>query len=153
MPQSVETSLASLGITIPSPKAPAANYIPVVRSGSLLFVSGQVSVGADEKYIGKLGRDFTVEEGQAAARLCAINVLANLKAELGSLDAVKRFVKLTGFVNCTPEFTDIHKVINGASDVVVEIFGDAGRHSRSAIGMVSLPLGVAVEVEAIVETG
>ncbi len=150
MSESIETRLASLGIKIPAPGAAAANYIPVVRSGSLLFVSGQTSQSADEEYVGKLGQDFTVEQGQAAARICAIKVLASLKAELGSLDAVERFVKLTGFVNCTPEFTDAHKVINGASDLIVEVFGEAGRHSRSAVGMMSLPLGVAVEVEAIV---
>ena len=153
MSQTAETRLADLGITLSTPKPPAANYVPMVRSGSLLFLSGQVSLGADGDYVGKLGREYAVEEGQAAARICAINVLANLKSELGSLDAVGRFVKLTGFVNCTPDFVDAHKVINGASDLIVEVFGDAGRHSRSAVGMGSLPLGVAVEVEAIVEAG
>lgn len=151
MSDPIESRLASMGITLPTPAAPAANYVPVVRSGNLLFVSGQVSAGPDDSYIGKLGREYDLGEGQEAARLCAVSLIANLKAELGSLDRVARFVKLTGFVNCTPDFTDIHKVINGCSDLIVEVFGDPGRHARSAVGMGSLPLGFAVEVEAIVE--
>lgn len=151
MSQTVESRLAELGITLPSPGKPGANYVPVVRTGKLAFVSGQVSTGTDGDFKGKLGREYGVEEGQAAARVCAISIMAQLKAELGSLDEVSRFVKLTGFVNCVPDFTDIHLVINGCSDLLVDVFGEPGRHARSAIGMGSLPLGYAVEVEAIVE--
>jgi len=125
--------------------------VPVVKSGGLLFISGQVSAIPDDKHFGKLGGGLNVEQGQAAARVCAISLMAQLKIFLGDLEAVGRFVKLTGFVNCTPDFTDIHLVMNGCSDLLVDVFGEPGRHARSAIGMVSLPLGVAVEVEAIVE--
>ena len=153
MAENAEAVLKSLGIELPAVPAPAANYVPSVRSGALLFVSGQVSIGPGAKFIGKLGRDMTVEEGQKAARVCAINILANIRGALGSLDKVARIVKLTGFVNCTLEFDEPHKVINGCSDLLTEVLGARGKHARSAVGMASLPLGAAVEVEAIVEVG
>jgi enamine deaminase RidA (YjgF/YER057c/UK114 family) len=153
MAENPEAVLKSLGIDLPAVPAPAANYVPSVRSGALLFVSGQVSIGPGAKFIGKLGRDMTVEEGQKAARVCAINILANIKGALGSLDKVARIVKLTGFVNCTLEFDEPHKVINGCSDLLTEVLGARGKHARSAVGVASLPLGAAVEVEAIVEVG
>jgi enamine deaminase RidA (YjgF/YER057c/UK114 family) len=151
MLETAESRLKSLGIELPAVPAPAANYVPSVRTGSLLFISGQVSIGAGEKYVGKVGHDLTIEEGQKAARICAINLLANMKGALGSLDKVVRVVKLTGFVNCTPEFEDPHKVINGCSDLITDVLGARGKHARSAVGMATLPLGVAVEVEVIVE--
>ena len=151
MAENVEARLAALGVTLPVPPAPAASYIPTLASGRLVFVSGQISALGEEKYVGKLGREFGVEEGQKAARLCAINILAQLKAELGDLEKIGRIVKLTGFVNATPDFTDPHKVMNGCSDFLIEVLGERGRHTRSAVGAGTLPLGVAVEVEAIVE--
>ncbi len=150
MSQTIAARLNELGLELPASSPPGANYVPVVQSGNLLFVSGQVSAIPGEKYLGKLGDGVSLDEGQAAARVCAISLLAQLQHHLGDLDRVDRFVKLTGFVNCTPDFTDIHLVINGASDLLVEVYGDRGRHARSAIGMGSLPLGFAVEVEAIV---
>jgi len=151
----VEARLAKLGITLPEAAAPVANYVPYVTSGKLVFVSGQVTVEAGEfKFVGKLGRDFSVEEGQQAARLCAINLLAQLKAACGGdLDKVRRVVKLGVFVNGTPDFTDQPKVANGASDLMVEVFGDTGRHARFAVGAGGLPLGVAVEVDGVFEIG
>jgi enamine deaminase RidA (YjgF/YER057c/UK114 family) len=147
-----ESRLAALGIVLPTPAKPAANYIPTVTTGKLLFISGQVSIGADGvKFIGKLGRDYTIEEGQQAARICAINLLGAMKASVGDLANISRMIKLTGFVNGLPEFEDAHKVINGASDLLTEVLGERGRHSRSAIGVGTLPLGCAVEVEAIAE--
>lgn len=148
----IEARLASLGITLPGAAAPAANYVPGVVTGNLIFVSGQIPIvdGAPQ-FIGKIGREFSIEEGQAAARICAINVLAVLKSVLDNLDRVVQVVKLTGFVNVAPDFNDPQKVVNGASDLIVEAFGDLGRHSRAAVGVATLPLGVAVEVEAIVE--
>ncbi len=152
MAETAEARLKALGVELPTPAAPAASYIPTITTGQLVFVSGQVSILADgDKYVGKLGREYGVEEGQKAARVCAINILANLKAALGDLDKVKRIVKLTGFVNCTPDFTDPHRVVNGCSDFLIEVLGDRGKHSRSAIGLATLPLGAAVEVEAIAE--
>lgn len=151
MAESAEAILKSMGIELPPMAAPQANYVPSVQTGALLFVSGQVSVGAGERYIGKIGKTMSVEEGQKAARICAINILANIKASLGSLDRVGRIVKLTGFVNCTPEFDEPHKVINGCSDLITEVLGPRGKHARSAVGMSTLPLGAAVEVEVIVE--
>ena len=152
MAETAEARLAALGVTLPVPPAPAASYIPTLTTGQLVFVSGQISIlPGEEKYVGKLGREFGVEEGQKAARICAINILAQLKAALGDLDKVKRIVKLTGFVNATPDFTDPHQVMNGCSDFLIEVLGERGRHTRSAVGVATLPLGVAVEVEAIVE--
>lgn len=148
----VESRLAALGITLPTPAAPAANYVPYVRSGNLLFVSGQIPVGPKGiEYVGKLGADADLDTGRAAARLCAINLIAQVKAAIGDLEKVVRVVKLTGFVNATLDFVDHPKVINGASDLMVEAFGEAGRHSRSAVGAAGLPFGVAAEVEGIFE--
>ncbi|WP_323009347.1 RidA family protein [Paracoccus sp. (in: a-proteobacteria)] len=143
---SIETKLAELGITLPDAPAPAANYVPYVITGSLLFVSGQIS-----QTKGRLGDDLAVEEGAEAARGCGLALLAQARAALGSLDRVARVVKLTGFVNSTPEFTDQPEVINGCSNLMVEVFGDKGRHARAAVSAPALPRGVAVEVEAIFE--
>ncbi|MEP2746373.1 RidA family protein, partial [Bauldia litoralis] len=126
---------------------------PFVITGNLVFISGQVPLAPDGvKFVGKLGQEYGIEEGQQAARLCAVNILGMLKAAVGDLDRISRVVKVLGFVNAVPDFTDVHKVINGASDLITEVFGDdVGKHARSAIGMGTLPLGVAVEVEAIAE--
>lgn len=149
---SIDQKLAELGITLPSPKPPLANYVPVVQTGNLLFVSGQVSVdAAGTVTAGKLGAGMSIEDGRAAARLCAINILAQVKTATGSLDKVVRVVKLVGFVNSTLEFPDHPAVMNGCSDLLVEVFGDKGRHARSAVGIAALPFNAAVEVEAIVE--
>ncbi len=149
----VDARLAELGIEVPEAAAPVANYVGYVRSGNLVFVSGQVPlVDGAFKFQGKVGAEFSVEEGQEAARICAINIVAQLKAACGGdLDRVRRVVKLGGFVNSTPEFTDQPKVINGASDLMVAVFGDAGKHTRAAVSAGALPLGVAVEVDAIAE--
>ncbi len=149
----VEARLAALGITVPEAAAPVANYVGYVQTGNLVFVSGQVPLeGGAFKFQGKVGAGLSVEDGQAAARICAVNIIAQLKAACGGdLDRVARIVKLGGFVNSTPEFTDQPKVINGASDLMVEAFGDAGKHTRAAVSAAALPLGVAVEVEAVVE--
>ncbi|MFK8036308.1 MAG: RidA family protein [Hyphomicrobiales bacterium] len=149
---SIEDKLKEIGVTLPEAAAPAANYVPYVISGSYLYVSGQVPMGPDGlQYIGKLGENTSIENGQAAAKLCAINLLAQAKAALGDLDKVKRLVKLVGFVNSTPDFGDQPKVINGASDFMVEVMDERGRHARSAVGVAALPFGVAVEIEAIFE--
>ncbi|MHA1154068.1 MAG: RidA family protein [Alphaproteobacteria bacterium] len=149
----VDARLAELGIEVPEAAAPVANYVGFVRSGNLVFVSGQVPlVNGAFKFQGKVGAEFSVEEGQDAARICAINIIGQLKAACGGdLDRVRRIVKLGGFVNSTPEFTDQPKVINGASDLMVAVFGDAGKHSRAAVSAGALPLGVAVEVDAVAE--
>lgn len=152
MTETVEDRLSSAGLSLPAAATPVASYVPTVGSGNLLFVSGQITMGASGlEYVGRCGEQYGVEEGQAAARLCALNILAQVKAALGSLDRVSRCVKLTGFVNATPDFTDHPKVINGASDVMVLAFGERGRHARAAVGVSSLPLGVAVEVEGVFE--
>lgn len=147
----IDARLAELGIELPAAPAPAANYVPFVQSGAQLFVSGQISAGPDGLILGKLGAGMTTEEGAAAARRCGLSLIAQAKAALGDLDRVKRVVKLVGFVNSTAEFTEQPKVINGCSDLMVEVFGEAGRHARSAVSAASLPLGVAVEIEAIFE--
>lgn len=148
----IAAKLNDLGVTLPAAPAPAANYVPFVRSGALLFVSGQISQGPGGLITGKLGADMDVAHGAAAARACGLAILAQARAALdGDLDRVVRVVKLTGFVNSTPDFTDQPKVINGCSDFLVEVFGDAGRHARSAVSAAALPLGVAVEIEAILE--
>src|SRR6185503_7680571 len=145
-----EDKLNSLGITLPPSPAPAGSYVPVVISQNLAFIAGQIPTEAGQvKFKGKLGKDVTLEDGQQAARLCTINALAQLKSKLGDLDMVKRVVKVTGFVNCDPSFTDQPKVINGASDLLVQIFGEKGKHARAAVGVSSLPLDSAVEVEFI----
>ncbi len=148
---SIVERLAQAGITLPSAPAPAANYVPAVRSGALLFVSGQISSGPDGLIKGRLGADVTVEQGAAAARACGLALIAQAQAALGDLDRVVRVVKLTGFVASTPDFTDQPEVINGCSDLMVEVFGDAGKHARSAVGVYKLPLGFAVEIDAIIE--
>jgi enamine deaminase RidA (YjgF/YER057c/UK114 family) len=148
-----EQRLEELGIALPEAARPLAAYVTTVRSGSMVYVSGQVPlVEGKVAYTGRLGANgLGVDDGVQAARRCAINVLAALKAELGQLSRVRRVVKLTGFVASEPDFVDQPKVINGASELFVEVFGEAGRHARSAVGMAALPLGVPVEVEAIVE--
>lgn len=153
MPGRIDARLAELKIELPKAAAPVANYVPVVLVGNLAFLSGQVTAWNGEfKFRGKLGRDFTIEQGQEAAQICALNIVAQLKAALGGdLDRVKRCVRLGVFVNCTPDFTDQPKVGNGASDLLVQIFGDAGKHARTAVGTNSLPLDVAVEIDAIFE--
>jgi enamine deaminase RidA (YjgF/YER057c/UK114 family) len=149
----IEAKLKELGVELPAATAPVANYVPFTRAGNLVIVSGQISVrNGKAEYVGKLGREITVSEGQQAARLCALNILAHLKTACdGDLDQVKRVLRLGGFVNCTPEFTEMPQVVNGASDLMVAVFGDAGKHARAAVGVGSLPLGVAVEVEAMFE--
>jgi enamine deaminase RidA (YjgF/YER057c/UK114 family) len=153
MPGKIEARLKELDIKLPAPPAPVASYVPFVVSGHHVFTSGQVTMDAGQlKYVGVVGRDLSLEDGQAAARLCAINVLAQAKAACnGDLDRVKRVVKLVVFVNAAPDFTKHPEVANGASDLFVAVFGEAGRHARSAVGAGSLPRGVACEVEAIFE--
>ena len=148
----VESRLAAAGVTLPVPVAPVANYVPFVRSGSLVHISGQVSLDASGGVKGVVGADVDLEAAQGAARLCGINLLAQMKAACeGDLDRVVRVVKLGGFVQAGPDFFDIPKVVNGASDLMVLAFGDAGRHARSAVGVYRLPLNFAVEVDAVVE--
>jgi enamine deaminase RidA (YjgF/YER057c/UK114 family) len=149
----IEQSLTALGLTIPSAAAPVANYVPWVRTGALVYVSGQLPLdnGAVAQ-TGRLGEDVSVDQGYAAARLCALNLIAQLKAACGGdLDRVRRVVKLTGFVACAAGFTEHPQVINGASDLMVKVFGDMGRHARAAVGAPSLPRGASVEVEAVFE--
>ena len=146
----IEAKLAELGLTLPVAAAPVAAYVPVVEAGGLAFVSGQVSFVDGQLVKGRLGDDVTLEQGILAAQGCALMILAQLKAALGSLDRVERVVKLSAFVNCTADFTDQPKVANGASELMVAVFGEAGKHSRAAVGAPSLPLGVSVEVDAIV---
>ncbi|MGB3555507.1 MAG: RidA family protein [Jannaschia sp.] len=147
---SIADRLTELGIALPDAPMPAANYVPSVRSGDLLFVSGQISARDGTMMTGKLGADASLEDGVAAARQCAINLLAQVRAACdGDIEHLDQVVKLTGFVNSTPDFTDQPKVINGASDLLAEILGEAGRHSRSAVSAASLPFGVTVEIEGI----
>lgn len=149
----IDARLKELGIELPQASAPVANYVPYTIAGNLVLISGQVTLwGGKVEYIGKLGREIGIEDGQKAARLCALNILTHLKNACGGdLDRVKRVVRLGGFVNCTPEFIDQPQVVNGASNLMAEVFGDAGRHARAAVGVASLPFGVAVEVEAMFE--
>ena len=147
---SIEQRLAELGITLPEPAAPVAAYVPVVIAGGLAHVSGQVSIVGGQLLKGRLGEGLGLEQGVEGAQACGLMILAQLKAALGSLDRVERVVKLGAFVNSSADFTDQPKVANGASELMVEVFGDAGKHARSAVGVPSLPLGVAVEVDAIV---
>jgi enamine deaminase RidA (YjgF/YER057c/UK114 family) len=142
-----EQRLQELGLTLPAPRQAAGNYVSCVRAGNLLFTAGQ---GTDE-YRGKLGKDVTVDVGYLAARQCALNLLTAVKQEIGELGKVKRIVKLLGFVNSEPDFTDQPKVMNGASDLLVSIFGEKGKHARSAVGMAQLPNNNAVEVEMVLE--
>ena len=153
MASTIQHRLLELGVTLPAAPAPAANYVPAVRSGNLLFIAGQVPLqDGKAQFIGRLGAGLGIEQGQQAARLCAINVLAQVaKALDGNLDRVVRCVRVGGFVNAVPEFTDHPVVINGASDFFVSVFGEAGKHARTAVGAGSLPRGVAVEVDAVFE--
>ena len=146
-----EQKLEELGITLPEPAKAVANYVPFVITGNMLFISGQVSLGPDGLVKGCLGKDMELADGQDAARLCGINLLAQCKSALGDLSRIKRVVKLGGFVNASPDFVDIPQVINGCSDLMVDVLGDAGRHARSAVACPTLPLGVAVEVDGIFE--
>ena len=146
-----EDRLAALGITLPEPVAAVANYVPFVEAGGLLFVSGQVSIGADGPMKGRLGEDYDLETGQAAARLCGLNLIAQCRAATGDLSQIRRVVKLGGFVSATPDLEAIPQVINGCSDLMVDVFGEAGRHARSAVSCPVLPLGFAVEVDGVFE--
>ena len=151
----VDRRLQELGISLPAAAAPVANYVPYVRTGNLVVVSGQICFGPDgkiaEAHKGKLGREVSPERGQEAARLCAVNVLAQMQAALGDLDAIVRCVRLGGFINAEPSFAALAQVMNGASDLMVAVLGDKGRHARSTIGVAELPLDAAVEVEAMFE--
>jgi enamine deaminase RidA (YjgF/YER057c/UK114 family) len=149
----IDERLKGLGIDLPTPPKPVANYVPFVRTGNLVFISGQVTMSHGElRHVGKVGKEISVDDAKKAARLCGVNILTNLKAALDDdLDKVVRCVKLVGFVNAVETFTQQPEVINGCSDLMVEVFGDKGRHARSAVGAGSLPRNVAVEVEAIFE--
>lgn len=152
MTGTIDARLSDLGITLPVAAAPVANYVPFVQTGAQLYVSGQISADENGPIRGKLGADLDVAAGAAAARRCALSLIAQARAACGGdLDRVVRVVKLVAFVNSTADFTDQPKVVNGASDLFVEIFGDAGRHARSAVSAASLPLGVAVEIDAVFE--
>lgn len=148
----IDTRLAELGLTLPQANPPVANYVPTVISGSWLYISGQVSVDASGGIRGVVGEDVSLEQGQAAARLCGLNLLAQIRQALdGDFERLVRVVKLGGFVQAGPEFFDIPKVVNGCSDLMVEVLGDPGRHARSAVGVYRLPMNFAVEVDAVVE--
>lgn len=148
----IDARLSELGLVLPDPVAPVANYVPFVITGSLVFISGQVSIGPGGLITGKLGADLDLEKGVEAAHACGVNLIAQLRAACGGdLDRVTRVVKLGGFVNSTPDFTDQPKVVNGCSDLMVAVFGDKGRHSRAAVGAPALPLNAAVEVDGIFE--
>ena len=153
MAGTIEKRLADLGITLPSPRSPVANYVPFVLSGKQLYVSGQICFGADGKVVaaGQLGAGVSIEAGQQAARACSINLLAQVKAALGDLDKMARVIRLGGFINSAPGFTDGPKVMNGASDLMVEVFGDKGRHARTTVGVSALPTDAAIEVEGLFE--
>lgn len=152
MTDTIDSRLKNLGISIPEAAAPAASYVPFAQSGSLLLTSGQLPLeGGKLVHTGQIGDELTVAHGQAAARACAINILAQAKAALGDLGRIKRIVKITTFVASTPDFVEQHLVANGASDLLVAVLGDAGKHARSAVGVASLPLNAPVEIEAIIE--
>ena len=153
MSDSIASRLQSLGISLPDAAAPAANYVPCMRTGDLLFVSGQLPIGPDGlTHTGKLGAGISVEDGQVAARQCAINILAQAQAALdGDLEKIRQIVRITGFVASQPEFVEQHLVVNGASDLLVDVLGERGRHSRAAVGMACLPLNAAVEVDAVIQ--
>jgi enamine deaminase RidA (YjgF/YER057c/UK114 family) len=149
---SAEDKARELGLNLGTPNAPVGSYVPTVQTGNLLYVSGQIPTREDgTRPVGKLGDDVSVEEGYEAARLCAVALLAQVKAALGSLDRVARVVKVNGYVNATPDFVQPPAVVNGASDLLVAVFGDAGKHARAAVGVAALPAGVPVEVEMVVE--
>lgn len=153
MPGRIEARLKELSLELPVPSTPGANYVPFVRSGALVFLTGQLSQwNGERRFVGKLGREWSVEEGRQAARLCALNLIAHLKtAAGGDLDRVRRCVRIAGFVNSMPDFLAQSQVINGASDLLVDVFGEAGRHARMAVGVAALPYDVAVEVEGVFE--
>ena len=153
MPGTVDQRLAELKLELPNPASPMANYIPAVRSGNLLFLSGQICQwNGERRFTGKLGAEISLEQGREAAKLCGLNLLAQTKRALdGDLDRVVRVVRLGGFVNAVPDFADQPQVVNGASDLMVAVFGDAGRHARTAVGVGSLPGGAAVEIDAVLE--
>ena len=155
MSSAIEDRLDALGISLPAATAPAANYLPFTCHGDLIFISGQLCFGPEGlTHKGKLGVNITLAEGQEAARLCAVNILAQAKVALdGDLERIRQIIRITGFVACTPDFTDQHLVINGASDLLVDVLGERGRHSRAAVGMASLPLDAAVEIDAIIAAG
>ena len=146
-----EENLDRLGIALPAPMKPVATYVPFVITGKLLYVSGQVSATAEGRILGRLGENMELSAGQHAARICGINLIAQCKSAVGELSRIKRVVKLGGFVNAAPHFVDIPQVINGCSDLMVEVFGEAGKHARSAVACPTLPLGVAVEVDGVFE--
>lgn len=148
----IEQNLKTLGVDLPEAAAPAANYIPYLVSGNMLYISGQITMGPNGiEHQARLGENYSIEQGQDAAKLCAINILAQAKAALGDIERIQRLVKITGFVNSTPDFGDQPAVINGASDFLVAALGERGRHTRSAVGVSNLPFGVATEVEAIIQ--
>lgn len=148
----IETRLAELGIKLPIPPKPAGSYIPVITTGNLAFVSGQIPIKDDKvSFTGKVPSERSIEEAQDAAKLCAINILAQLKLELGNLDRITKIVRVSGFVNSTPDFGDQPKIINAASDFLFNVFDEKGKHSRIAVGVSSLPLNATVEIDAIVE--
>lgn len=153
MPENIDRKLQELGIELPQAAPPAANYVPWSVSGNTLYIAGQLPwIGKDKGHIGRLGENASTDQGRAAARNCAINIIAQAKSALGGdLSRVTRCLKLGGFVNCTPDFTDHPQIINGASDLMVAVFGDAGKHARFAVGAPSLPFGVMVEIDAIFE--
>ena len=148
----IEDKIKQLGLVLPEPSRPVAAYIPATFSGNMVFTAGQLPVaGGEMQYSGRLGEDLTVEDGYNAAKICALNCLAAVKSVIGDLDLITRIVKLTGYVNSGADFTDQPKVINGASELLVELFGDYGRHARSAVGVAALPLNASVEIEMVVE--
>jgi enamine deaminase RidA (YjgF/YER057c/UK114 family) len=153
MAGTIEQKLASLGINLPTPASPIANYVPFVRTGNVLVISGQLCFANEGKLVakGQLGGGVSIEDGQKAGRVCAINLLAQLKVALGDLDKLRRVVRLGGFINSAPGFTDGPKVMNGASDLMVEVFGDKGRHARTTVGVAALPADAAIEVEGMFE--
>ncbi len=150
MTDTIEQKLAELGVELPQPAAPVASYVPAVETGGMLYISGQLPFIDGKVVTGRLGENVSLEQGEAAARACGIMLIAQMKAALGSLDRVERIVKLGAFISSTPEFTAQPKVANGASDLMVQVFGPAGQHARSAVGVPVLPLGAAVEIDAIV---
>jgi enamine deaminase RidA (YjgF/YER057c/UK114 family) len=152
--EAIEARLKALGLELPPAPNPVANYVPTLMNGNLLFVSGQIAKAADGHVVtGAVGSDLTIEEGQAAARLCALNILSQAKAAIGSLDRIVQVIRLTGYVNAGAGFADHPKVINGASDLMVEVLGDKGRHTRAAVGASGLPGNTAVEVDAVLAIG
>lgn len=155
MSETIASRLHSLGISLPEATSPAANYVPCVRAGDFLFVSGQLPIGADGlTHTGKLGAGVSIEDGQKAARQCALNILTQARAALGGdLEKIRQVVRITGFVASHPEFVEQHLVVNGASDLLVDVLGERGRHSRAAVGMACLPLDAVVEVDAVIQVG